>query len=45
MLILTADACIMCLMTHAPYGHCTWIKLGHAGVNGNGHMMLRRGAG
>jgi hypothetical protein len=27
-------------MTHAPYDHCTWIKLGHAGVHGNGHNNL-----
>jgi hypothetical protein len=32
-------------MTHAPYDHCTWIKLGDAGVHGNGHMALRRGGG
>jgi len=37
---------------HAPYDHCTvkyleqagvhpaWIKLGEAGIHGNGHMMM-----
>jgi pimeloyl-ACP methyl ester carboxylesterase len=46
-LIVTAEASY-----HAPYDHCTvkyleqagvhstWIKLGEAGVHGNGHMMM-----
>jgi pimeloyl-ACP methyl ester carboxylesterase len=46
-LILTAEASY-----HAPYDHCTvkyleqaglhptWIKLGDAGIHGNGHMMM-----
>ncbi len=47
LLILTAEASY-----HAPYDHCTvkyleqagvhptWIKLGEAGIHGNGHMMM-----
>jgi pimeloyl-ACP methyl ester carboxylesterase len=46
-LVLTGEASY-----HAPYDHCTvkyleqagvhptWIKLGDAGIHGNGHMMM-----